>query len=179
MSGMLGAMAIASVSARRHAEGSGAAATGSAGLSLGAGVRFPSAAALGSAAGASAGRGLGNGTNTCTGARSAARRGFCQPTLNRSLRGSGLECRAAAGPDCAHSINNTATAVTIGASMRPEPPQGHLRRSVPALKFPPIAESAIGKAADRFCIRARSGLPSWRMIFSPNRSAFGGSCGRE
>jgi hypothetical protein len=63
--------------------------------------------------------------------------------------------------------------------MRPGPLQGHLRRTVPALKFPPIAESAIGKAGSRFCVRARSGLPSRRMIFSPNHSPFGGSCGRE
>ena len=37
------------------------------------------------------------------------------------------------------------------------------------------SQSAISKSGSRFCVRSRSIL-LWRMILSPNRSHFGGSC---
>jgi hypothetical protein len=71
---MLGAIATASVSASRQADGgdtAGAACSG-AGLSLVAVEGFPAAGLAASAAGASAGRGFGNGTD----AGDKARRSF-------------------------------------------------------------------------------------------------------
>jgi Protein of unknown function (DUF3096) len=40
-------------------------------------------------------------------------------------------------------------------------------------------ESAIRKSGIRFCVRSRSRLLIERMILSPNRSHFGGSCARH
>jgi hypothetical protein len=40
----------------------------------------------------------------------------------------------------------------------------------------PKAQSATSKSGARFCVRSRSRSLKVRMIFSPNRSHFGGSC---
>jgi len=37
-------------------------------------------------------------------------------------------------------------------------------------------KSAIRKSGYRFCVRSRSNLMNWRMIFSANRLHFAGSC---
>src|SRR5947209_1461115 len=71
MSGMLGAMAIASVSARRQADGG--AGPASAGSPAWVGVSFPAAGFWGSIVGASAGRGFGSGTDAGSAARCSAR----------------------------------------------------------------------------------------------------------
>jgi hypothetical protein len=105
MSGTLGAIAIASVSAARQAEGWGAVGAGSAaGMRVPPGVSCPAAGPPGFAPGASKGRGLGNGTE-------------------------------AADPACPESTSSSAAAVTIAASRRPLPRQDHLRRAFPALNF--------------------------------------------
>ncbi len=129
MSGTLGAIAIASVSASRQAEGCGAGAACSAGLSA-SGACFSAAGFSVSAEGASAGRGLGNGTATrCTVPRS---RGGLVP--NRSPHGSWADLRAAAGSVDRQS-NKAAATVTIAAPLRPKAPQGHLRLDFSTLKF--------------------------------------------
>jgi hypothetical protein len=40
----------------------------------------------------------------------------------------------------------------------------------------PRAKSAINKSETRLCVRSRAQLMDERMIFSPNRLHFGGSC---
>ncbi len=141
MSGMLGAIAIASVSASRQAEGGGGdGAACSTGFSVSGGAGFSAAGFSGSglldfAVGASAGRGFGSGTE----AGSAARRGLGLRSPNRSPQGACGQApdlrAAAAGPVCAPSIRTTAATVTIAAPVRPMLPQGHLRLAFSALKF--------------------------------------------
>jgi hypothetical protein len=143
MSGMLGAIAIASVSASRHAEGGGGvggAVACSAGFSagglvgaVGASGGFSATGLEGSTAGASAGRGFGSGTDT--GNKTVERtdlRGLGLFALNSLPHGNGSARRAAAGPDGTPSDSNTTAAVTIAAPVRP---QGHLRVALSALNF--------------------------------------------
>jgi hypothetical protein len=144
---MLGAMAIASVSASRQAEGGGGADTDgadtdcpgtpgtvacSAGLSPGGIVEAFGAAGDGagfsaSIAGASAGRGIGSGTFEETNLR-----GLGRLSPNRPPQGNESDFRATAGPDGAQTDNTTAAMVTKTASVRP---QGHLRVAFSALNF--------------------------------------------
>src|SRR5450432_1035116 len=87
MSGMLGAMAIASVRASRQADGGGGAGGAggdvacSAGLSVAAGAGFAATGFSGSVTGASAGRDFGNGID---GGIAAARRGLGLGSPKRS-----------------------------------------------------------------------------------------------
>ena len=141
MSGMLGAIATASVSASRQAEGGGGAgAAGSPALSLTAagfsGSGLAGSAVSGSALGASAGRGCGSGTDCTT-----ARRFLGLVSPNRPLQGPCGQApafvAAAAGIDGTQSISSAA-AVTIAAAPRRKLPQGHFRPAFSALKFMPI-----------------------------------------
>jgi hypothetical protein len=141
---MLGAIAIASVSANRQAEGVGGAGTAvacSAGLSpgglvgaLGASGGFSATGFEGSTtAGASAGRGFGSGTDT--GNKAVERtdlRGLGLFAPNRLPHGNGSDLRAAAGPD-GTPIDSTTT--TAAANTAPVRPQGHLRAALSALNF--------------------------------------------
>ena len=148
MSGMLGAIAISSVSASRQAEGGGGAgAACSAALSVSAGLSGSGLSArpagsglvglgsLASALGASAGRGFGSGTaqHHCP----ARLLGRLSP--NRPLQGPGGQApafvAAAAGIDWRAKHQQHAATVTIAAAARRKPPQGHFRLAFSALKF--------------------------------------------
>ena len=136
MSGMLGAMAIASVSASRQAEGGGGSALSacSAGLSVG----LPPGAC--SAAAGLLGRGLGRlgRARLRQRHRHAARPGaaFGGPTPNRSPQGAARHARARAWPArSAAKQQRSRAAVTIAAAVRPKAPQAHFRLAFSALKF--------------------------------------------
>jgi hypothetical protein len=134
MSGMLGAMAISSVSACRHAEGCGSGTACPSRLAVAAGAGFSPADCSGAAAGASAGRGFGNGTAM----RCAVPRCLGGADPNRSVHGTGADLRAAtAGSAC--MPNKMATAVTMAFSARPNTPQVHFRLAFPALQFMSIS----------------------------------------
>jgi hypothetical protein len=133
MSGTDGAIAIASVSASRQAEGSGFA--GSAALPASSGAALSVEGLSGEALsvapfGASAGRGRGSGIAT----RCRLPRSFGGLTENRSSGAGNLASRAVAGPSAAHSAS-AAMAVTIAAALRPRAPLAHFRLDFSALKF--------------------------------------------
>jgi hypothetical protein len=121
MSGMLGAIAIASVRSARQAEGSWAGASGSApGFSPFVCVSSAGGGASLLAGGASAGRGLGKGTAAIFDRETAA------AVFGRET--------AAAGS--AFQKQMTAKAAVTMADGRPRVRrQGHLRRAFPALRF--------------------------------------------
>ena len=131
MSGMLGAIAIASVKASRQAEGGGGAAVfGSA--------FFSSAAADGSdgpplADGASTGRGLGNGTLAAAMALASAK---------------------GVGPQ---QTNTSAVAVTMATPRKQLPTEAHLRRALPALDF--VSNRA--KQAEKAFAHSGGTSPCW------------------
>ena len=161
MSGMLGAIAISSVSASRQAEGGGGAgAACSAALPVPAGAGFSGSGLSDSAGwvqawlglptwtraprfGASAGRGFGSGTAS-TGPARLLRPDLPEQAAPGPRRTGARPVAAAAGIDGAQS-HSTAATVTIAAAVRRKLPQGHFRLAFSALKFMTIPNATGGK----------------------------------
>src|SRR5437763_704105 len=148
ISGILGAMAISSVSAKRQAEGGGGACEASSlDFPFSPGICFAAAGSAGALAGASGGRRFGSGTEAVRKARLAFGWFFASAGASHEpcKRARDL-CAASMGSTCAPYISSNAAAAVINLSPQAKPPEAHFRPAFLALEFMAIPRPTLWRS---------------------------------